>query len=87
MTQELKDILLVIDDYLKKGDLPHDKRLICYSWIIKQYEASFGTRFHQSRLKDLVALGVLKPEDTSRSGNRRYYTLANPAQIATLLQQ
>jgi hypothetical protein len=87
MTQELKNILSACYDYCMKGDLSHETRVICYSWIIKQYEAKFGTGFHQSRLKDLVALGFLRQEDTSRRGNRRYYALVNPTQIATLLQQ
>lgn len=63
--------------------LEYGNPVICYSWVVRLYEARYGRTFHQARLRQLERLGVLaKDGETSRRGNRRYYRIINPAALA-----
>lgn len=60
--------------------------LICYRWILPQYEGRFGMSFHQSRLQRLAAAGFLKRDLATRRGNRRYYRLLEPNSVDRLVE-
>jgi hypothetical protein len=62
-----------------------EQREVCHSWVSGPYERRFGGTFHQSRLRRLAELGFLRQGDTARSGNRRYYAIVSPEQVAELL--
>lgn len=85
--RELQQVLWACYQYWAAEITPPHERTVCYSWVIRPYEKKFGTRFHQSRLQCLAEIGFLKQEDTSRSGNRRYYTVACPYQVNELLKK
>jgi len=85
--QELQRVLWACYQFWLKGQLPKEKRAICYKWVIGPYEKRFGTRFHQSKLRQLARLGFLEREEISRGGHRRYYKLVNPEIIAELLNK
>ncbi len=84
---ELQRVLWSCYEYWCSEPLPADQRVVCYSWVIGPYEKAFRTQFHHSRLYRLTKLGFLRQADTSRGGNRRYYTLINPERIAGLLRK
>ena len=48
----------------------------CHTWVSTIYERECGSGFHQSKMKKLARLGLLRENDSTRGGNRRYYTLA-----------
>lgn len=48
----------------------------CHTWVSTNYEREHGHGFHQSKMKKLARLGLLRENDSTRGGNRRYYTLA-----------
>jgi len=70
-----------------RGTSPSEKRSICHSWITGLYETLFGGSFHQGRLRTLARRGLLREEDTSRGGHRRYYTMPDPARVAELVSK
>ena len=85
---ELQQVLWACFNYWQTQEsLPLQERSICFNWVIDSYKEKFGSRFHQSKLKNLVKLGFLKPADTTRGGNRRYYTIVDPDRVNELLQQ
>lgn len=84
---ELQQVLWACYKYWQGESLPPDERIICYSWIRRLYEDRFGAKFHQSKLGRLAKLGFLKKGDTARSGNRRYYKIADPNRVDDLLRK
>lgn len=66
---------------------PPHLRTICHSWVTGLYEKSFGATFHQSKLRALAGLRLLCPADTSRGGNRRYYSIPDPDRLRKLAEQ
>lgn len=84
---ELQGVLWACYKYWQDESLPSDKRVICYSWIVGLYNERFGTKFHQSKLRNLTKLGFLKGDDTSRGLHRRYYKIINPNQVYELLRK
>lgn len=49
---------------------------ICFEWMRPVYRELFGGELHQSKLNALANRGLLCRNDSTRGGNRRYYTLA-----------
>jgi len=84
---ELKRVLWACLEYWQREPLPLDQRANCYRWVIGPYKKAFGTEFHQSRLYRLTKLGFLRQAGSSRGGNRRYYTIIGPGQVADLLKK
>ena len=84
---ELQQVLWACYKYWQGESLPPDERIICYSWVRRLYEDRFGTKFHQSKLGRLAKLGFLEKGDTARSGNRRYYKIADPNRVDDLLRK
>jgi len=85
MDQEARQVLWACYTYWHGLTCPEDQRSICYPWVLGTYHNRFGGEFHQSVLRRLATLGFLRQGDTSRGGNRRYYTLVNPDRVAELL--
>jgi hypothetical protein len=85
-TTELQRILWACLAYWNTEPNPIDKRAVCYSWVAQCYEERFGGSFHQSKLQRLARMGYLAKDDTSRGGNRRYYRINDPAQLAEFLK-
>jgi len=83
---ELQRIIWACYEYWKNEILPPDNRSICFSWVLRLYTKRFGGKFHQSKLRELVRLGVLEKDDTSRAGKRRYYRIINPTRIESILK-
>lgn len=83
---ELQRVLWACITYWDTEQNPFDERAICYSWVARCYKSRFGVTFHQSRLQHLARLGLLIKDDTSRGGNRRYYRINDPAQLAEFLK-
>lgn len=84
---ELQHVLWACHTYWQTEPLPVDQRAVCYSWVIRPYKKAFGERFHQSKLYQLTKLGFLRQADSSRAGNRRYYTIVSPDEVADLLKR
>ena len=84
---ELQRVLWACYTYWQGEALPPHERTICYSWVRRLYEDRFGAKFHQSKLGRLAKLGFLKKGDTARSGNRRYYKIADPNRVDDLLRK
>jgi len=84
---ELRGVLWACYEYWRNETLPCSRRSICYKWVLPLYGQRFGGRFHQSRLARLAKLGFLRPDQQSRAGHRRYYTLADPKHVCRLLEQ
>ena len=84
---ELQQVLWACYKYWEGESLPPHERIIYYSWVVRPYEERFGTEFHQSKLRRLASLGFLQQDDTSRGGNRRYYKIADPNGVASLLKK
>ena len=85
--QELKQVLWACHTYWKSESFPERDRIICYSWVLRVYESRFHKKFHQAKLRQLSKLGFLKPEVTSRRGQRRYYVLMEPDRVQILLEK
>jgi len=83
---ELQRVLWACLTYWNGEQLPEDERAVCYSWVARCYQRRFGRTFHRSRLQKLARLGLLAKDDTSRSGNRRYYRINNPTQLAGFIK-
>lgn len=83
---ELQRVLWACLNYWDSEAIPTDERVVCYSWVARVYENRFGGVFHQSRLQRLAQLGFLTEGDTSRGGNRRYYRISDPTQLAEFLR-
>jgi hypothetical protein len=83
---ELRRILWACLTYWGTEPNPLNERAVCYSWVAQCYKNKFGGTFHQSRLERLARLGLLTKADTSRGGNRRYYRINDPAQVAEILK-
>jgi len=47
----------------------------CFTWVLAVYREEFSSDFHQSRLHVLAKRGLLRENDSTRTGHRRYYTL------------
>ncbi|MBA7486373.1 hypothetical protein ES707_21931 [subsurface metagenome] len=84
---ELQRILWACYKYWQSESLPSHERIICYNWVLRTYEERFGNKFHQSGLHHLTKLQLLKKEQTSRSGHRRYYKIVDPDQVGDLLRK
>ncbi len=82
---EMKRVLWACQYYWASEPLTPEKRLVCYTWVLKPFRSRFGTAFHQSRLEHLARLGFLQKLDTSRGGKRRYYRISNPNHLSDLL--
>jgi DNA-binding XRE family transcriptional regulator len=82
---ELRGIAWACLTYLNSKPNPVDKRVICYSWVVRCYEARFGRTFNPSKLRRLEHLGLLAKDKASRSGMRRYYRISDPAKLAEFL--
>ncbi len=83
---ELQRVLSACVAYWNTMQAPSDERTICYSSVVRRYKNMFGGTFHQSRLQQLARLGLLTKDDTSRGGNRRYYKINDPTQLAEFLK-
>ena len=83
---ELQRVLWACLTYWNTEPNPVGERAVCYSWVVRCYEDRFGGTFHQSRLQHLARLGLLTKDDTSRGGNRRYYRVTDPTQLAEFLK-
>ena len=83
---ELQRVLWACLTYWNTEQSPCDERIVCYSWVARCYSKRFGQTFHQSRLQHLARLGLLIRDDTSRGGNRRYYRINDPIQLAEFLK-
>jgi hypothetical protein len=83
---EIQRVLWACLTYWNAEPNPVDQRAVCYSWVVRCFEDRFGGTFHQSRLQHLARLGLLTKDDTSRGGNRRYYRINDPAQLAEFLK-
>lgn len=84
---QLQQVLWACYEYWTKEPSPPSERTICYKWVLRLYKKRFGGRFHQSKLSRLAKLGLLRPDQTARGGNRRYYELPNPGEVQRLLQK
>jgi hypothetical protein len=84
--RELQRVLWSCLAYWQEPSLAKD-RLICYRWVIGAYRSRFASEFHPSRLNELSKLGLLAKGDTSRGGNRRYFTIPDPERIEALLRK
>ena len=84
---ELQHVLWACYTYWGNEPLPVQERSVCHRWVNNVYKDRFGTGFHQSKLRRLVKLGFLEPEEVSRGGNRRYYKIVEPDRVASLLRQ
>ena len=84
---ELQRVFWACYKYWQGESLPPGERIICYSWVLHLYEDKFGTKFHQSRLRQLAKFGFLKQDHTSRSGRRRYYKIVDPDRVDVLLRK
>jgi hypothetical protein len=82
---ELQRVLWACLTYWNTEPNPVDQRAVCYSWVAPCYKNRFGGTFHQTKLQHLARLGVLTKDDTSRGGNRRYYRINDPTQLAEFL--
>ena len=49
---------------------------ICYTWVLTVFREEFTCDFHQSKLGSLAKRGLLRGDDSTRTGHRRYYALA-----------
>ncbi len=84
---ELQRILVACLDYWNTEPVAPAERFVCYTWVLRRYQARFGGTFHQSRLAELERLEVLaKDGDTSRGGHRRYYRIIDPFALAERLK-
>ena len=84
---ELQQILWACYEYWKGMTESPSERVICYKWVQRVYEKKFAATFHQSKLQRLAYLEFLSKADTSQGGNRRYYSIASPEELAKLLQK
>jgi hypothetical protein len=83
---ELQRVLWACLTYWNSEQNPPDERAVCYSWVARCYQNKFGGTFHQSRLQHLARLGLLTMDDISRGGNRRYYRIKDPTELAEVLK-
>jgi hypothetical protein len=83
---ELQRVLWACLAYWNSEQVALNERVICYQWVARRHESKFGVTFHQSKLQYLARLGLLTKHDTSRGGNRRYYRITEPAQLAEFLK-
>ncbi len=83
---ELQRVLWACLTHWNTEQIPFHERAICYSWVARRYKTRFGETFHRSKLQQLARLGLLTKDDTSRGGNRRYYRINDPAQLAEFLK-
>ena len=84
---ELGRVLWACYQYWRDQTLPFNERSICFTWVEKVYQTRFNAKMHQSALERLAKLGYLEKEDTSRSGNRRYYRMPKPELVEALLAE
>lgn len=83
LTPSLRDVLCACYAYTQtESHLPHDKRVVCFSWVKRLYHSEFGRPIHNGDLRQLAKLGFLEKDDTSRQGKRRYYRLTQLGQAA-----
>jgi DNA-binding XRE family transcriptional regulator len=83
---ELRRIVWACLTYWNSEQNPIDERVICYSWVVRCYEARFGRTFNHSRLRRLAHLGLLTKDNASRCGTRRYYRISAPAKLSEFLK-
>ena len=57
---------------------------ICFEWLRPIFRQEFKSDFHQSKLGLLAKRGLLRENDSTRNGKRRYYTLATSAVDAVI---
>jgi hypothetical protein len=82
---ELGRVLWACYQYWRGEAVPIDQRCICFTWVEKVYRTRFNAKLHQSALDRLTKLGYLEKDDTSRSGDRRYYKIPHPDRVGALL--
>ncbi|MGD0173351.1 MAG: hypothetical protein ABSC61_02785 [Anaerolineales bacterium] len=79
--KELKKVLWACYNYWNNESDPVDKRVICYTWVIKEYKNRFDKEFNESKLTKLADYGILSVVDKPRGGNRVYYKFNNPTEV------
>lgn len=77
LAPELQRVLWACLQCVRQSPNPELDQSLCFSWVAPIFRKAFGCDFHQSRLQLLVASGLLRQSDSTRAGNRRYYTIAN----------
>jgi len=82
----LANVLHAFYEYWLTIDRPAEDREVCYSWVAPVHARRFGGTFHQSALQRLADLGLLIPADSARSGNRRYYKIADLVAVQDLIR-
>ena len=87
MDPELQRVLWSCYHYCSLAPSTNQQWSICYEWALHQFEAKFHSRFKQSLLGRLAKMGLLRPEETSRGGRRRYYGIVDPNKVAELLRE
>jgi len=84
---ELLKILQACYECWTRSSASPEQRSICHSWIVGPYQDRFGGTFHQGKLRTLAKLGLLRDDETSRGGHRRYYTIPDPATVSQLVSK
>jgi len=57
------------------------------SWVLRGLEEKTKKKVWKPGLRTLVAYGILKKIDTSRSGRRAYYIIPDPEGVSKALQE
>lgn len=81
---ESKRILWACVQFVRQTPRPDLDQSVCFRWVLPMFREAFGYEFHQSRLKSLAADGFLCESDSTRGGNRRYYTVSASADDAVI---
>lgn len=74
---ELKRVLWACLQWVRQTPNPEQDQSVCFSWVLPIFRQAFACDFHQSRLRALAADGFLRQSDSTRAGNRRYYTVVD----------
>jgi hypothetical protein len=85
--KELQQILWACFKYWISCPLPPEERIICHHWLMRPYKEKFGTGFDWPKLEELSELGFLVSDMASKSGQSRYYSLADPVKVKELLKK
>ena len=79
--KELKRVLWACYNYWDNESKPIDKRVICYTWVLKEFKNRYDKVFDESEIIKLANHGILVEVDKSRDKNQIYYKLNNPAEV------
>ena len=85
--KELQQVLWACFKYWISCPLPPEERIICHHWLTRPYKEKFKTSFSWSKLEELLELGFLVSDKASKSGQSRYYGLADPVKVKELLRK